>query len=134
MEQYQPWLAQRMGFICEQNQANTLWLLTSLPQLYPLRKTLSPVQQLEQLLEQLALTGEAELDTEHLFATMSCHTAIRAGDVLTVAQMEQLVIDWLACSLPWSCPHGRPIAHTIEADELNAFFDRPSLPVSSVAM
>lgn len=134
LEQYQPWLAQRMGFICERNHANNLWLLTSVPQLYPLRKTLSPVQQLEQLLEQLALTGEAELDTEHLFATMACHTAIRAGDVLTVPQMEQLVIDWLACSLPWSCPHGRPIAHTIEADELNAFFDRPSLPVSSVAM
>jgi DNA mismatch repair protein MutL len=132
LEQYQDWLKDRMGFACERNQAGNLWVLCSVPQLYPNRKTISPVQQLEAVLEQLALTGEAELDTELLFATLACHTAVRAGDVLTHAQMERLVVDWLACSLPWSCPHGRPIAHTIEAEELNAFFDRPSLPVSSV--
>ena len=134
LAQYQPWLKERMGFDCQRNQADNLWLLCSVPQLYPNRKTISPVQQLEAVLEQLAQTGEAELDTELLFATLACHTAVRAGDVLSQAQMERLVVDWLACSLPWSCPHGRPIAHTIEADELNAFFDRPSLPVSSVAV
>ena len=132
LEQYHGWLKERMGFDCQRNQAGNLWLLCSVPQLYPNRKTISPVQQLESVLEQLALTGEAELDTELLFATLACHTAVRAGDVLTQPQMERLVVDWLACSLPWSCPHGRPIAHTIEAEELNAFFDRPSLPVSSV--
>jgi DNA mismatch repair protein MutL len=132
LAQYQGWLKDRMGFACERNQADTLWVLCSVPQLYPNRKTISPVQQLEAVLEQLALTGEAELDTELLFATLACHTAVRAGDVLSQFQMERLVVDWLACSLPWSCPHGRPIAHTIEAEELNNFFDRPSLPVSSV--
>ena len=132
LAQYQGWLKDRLGFDCQRNQANNLWLLYSAPQLYPNRKTIPPVQQLEAVLEQLAIKGDAELDTELLFATLACHTAVRAGDVLTHQQMERLVVDWLACSLPWSCPHGRPIAHTIEADELNAFFDRPSLPVSSV--
>jgi DNA mismatch repair protein MutL len=134
LAQHQGWLAERMGFACERNASDDGWLLCSIPQLYPHRKTLSPIAQLEQVLEQLLASGEAELDTELLFSTLACHTAVRAGDVLTQLQMERLVVDWLACELPWSCPHGRPIAHTIEASELNAFFDRPSLPVSSVAM
>jgi DNA mismatch repair protein MutL len=132
LTQHQTWLKERLGFDCQRNSADNLWLLCSVPQVYPHRKTSSPVQQLEAVLEQLAVSGEAELDTALLFATVACHTAVRAGDVLTQMQMERLVVDWLACSLPWSCPHGRPIAHTIEAEELNAFFDRPSLPVSSV--
>lgn len=64
----------------------------------------------------------------NLLATMACHRAVRAGDPLTHADMETVVADWLACTLPWSCPHGRPIAHTLTSKELNAFFDRPSLP------
>ena len=36
-----------------------------------------------------------------------------------------------ACRLPWTCPHGRPIAHTIRTEELNHFFHRPSLPVNA---
>jgi DNA mismatch repair protein MutL len=83
------------------------------------------------MIEQLTHQPEAGLDTEHLYATLACHMAIRAGDVLTPFQQERVVEDWLTCTLPWSCPHGRPIAHTIDAQSLNNFFDRPSLPVNS---
>lgn len=84
-----------------------------------------------EVLDQLADEGQASLDIDHLLATMSCHRAVRAGDVLTHAEMETVIQRWLACKLPWTCPHGRPIAHTIQADELNRFFHRPSLPVNA---
>jgi DNA mismatch repair protein MutL len=106
-------------------------LLTGIPLLYPERKQLSPLQQLYHMLETLEAGGNAEPDRELLLATLACHTAVRAGETLNHEQMERMVKDWLACSLPWSCPHGRPIAHTLEVSQLNQFFHRPSLPVNA---
>jgi DNA mismatch repair protein MutL len=123
-----------LGFSCQQHPYDGRWALHSVPLLYPDKASaLSPLQQLQHLLQQLAEAGTAELNTELLLATMACHMAIRAGDTLTLAQMERLVVDWLACTMAWSCPHGRPIAHTIAPEELNHFFERPSLPANSVA-
>lgn len=85
----------------------------------------------ENLLAQLEETGHMALDLDHLIATLACHSAVRAGDSLTHAEMEVVIERWLACRLPWTCPHGRPIAHTISAAELNQFFHRPSLPVNA---
>lgn len=86
----------------------------------------------ENLLAQLEETGEMKLDLDHLIATLACHSAVRAGDSLTLSEMEVVIDRWLACQLPWTCPHGRPIAHTISTQELNQFFHRPSLPVNAI--
>jgi DNA mismatch repair protein MutL len=86
----------------------------------------------ENLLAQLEETGEMKLDLDHLIATLACHSAVRAGDSLTHSEMEVVIDRWLACQLPWTCPHGRPIAHTISTQELNQFFHRPSLPVNAI--
>lgn len=85
----------------------------------------------ENLLAQLEETGDMKLDLDLMIATLACHSAVRAGDTLTVPEMNQVIERWLACKLPWTCPHGRPIAHTISKHELNHFFHRPSLPVSA---
>jgi DNA mismatch repair protein MutL len=84
----------------------------------------------EDLLAQLEEKGEMQLDLDHMIATLSCHSAVRAGDNLSAYEMHQVIERWLACQLPWTCPHGRPIAHTISKNELNQFFHRPSLPVN----
>ena len=123
-----------VGFACEAVDLHQLqkWHVWGVPVLYPERNTPhSPVHQLKHMIEQLTHQPSACLDTEHLYATMACHMAIRAGDVLSPFQQERVVEDWLSCTLPWSCPHGRPIAHTIDAQALNGFFDRPSLPVNA---
>ncbi len=86
----------------------------------------------ENLLAQLEETGEMKLDLDHLLATLACHSAVRAGDSLTIPEMQTVVERWLTCQLPWTCPHGRPIAHTISRNELNHFFHRPSLPVNAL--
>lgn len=105
--------------------------LTGVPMVY-LDKH-NPQHWFDEVLTQMAEGDGAELDIEHLLATMSCHRAVRAGDILTHEEMTDVIQRWLACTLPWTCPHGRPIAHTIKADDLNRFFHRPSLPVNSVA-
>jgi DNA mismatch repair protein MutL len=85
----------------------------------------------ENLLAQLEETGEMKLDLDPLIATLSCHSAVRAGDPLTAHEMHTVITRWLACELPWTCPHGRPIAHTIPTTELNRFFHRTSLPTNA---
>ena len=106
--------------------------LIGIPAVYLHRPQLSPTQQLLHVLESIEQSGQASADRELLMSTLACHTAIRAGDTLTHEQMNAIVEAWLACELPWTCPHGRPIAHTIEASELNNFFHRPSLPIGAL--
>lgn len=120
-----------LGFDLEVLEAAVI--LKAVPVIYPDRTQLSPQQQLLQVLEQLESTGHAQLDTELLLSTLACHTAIRAGDTLTQEQMTRLVEEWLTCHLPWTCPHGRPIAHTVSSQSINSFFHRPSLPVNANA-
>ncbi|MEB3205775.1 MAG: DNA mismatch repair endonuclease MutL [Vampirovibrionales bacterium] len=108
--------------------------LLAYPNLYPDRQHQDPTQWLLHLLETLEDQhghGASNLGHDLLIATLACHSAVRAGDVLTPEAMSNIIGEWLACCLPWTCPHGRPIAHTIRAEELNKFFDRPSMPVNA---
>lgn len=105
--------------------------LTAIPAVY-LEKH-NPTEWLMDALQQVSNSPQAELNVDDVLATMSCHRAVRAGDKLTYDEMTVIIDRWLACTLPWTCPHGRPIAHTIETGDLNKLFDRPSLPTNAFA-
>ncbi|MBE3582987.1 MAG: DNA mismatch repair endonuclease MutL [Limnochordaceae bacterium] len=62
------------------------------------------------------------------WATLSCKAAIKAGEYLTPAQMEQVVRQLALCRNPYTCPHGRPIVLRIGRDELLRSFGRPVRP------
>lgn len=83
---------------------------------------------LEGMLHHLEETGEVALSVDDVIATAACHSAVRAGDVLNHEQMQRVIAQWLACQRPWTCPHGRPVSHTLTHGDLMRFFDRPSLP------
>lgn len=60
--------------------------------------------------------GDA-IDT--VLATMACHGAIRAGDVLSIEEQRALVASLAAvASFSGHCPHGRPVLHSVSLDEL----------------
>ncbi len=118
----------RLGF--EFSLTDSAVQLTGVPLVY-LEKH-NPVEWFQQALNALEDDGDINgVDIENLLATMSCHRAVRAGDTLSQDEMQAVITQWLGCTLPWTCPHGRPIAHTIKADDLNKFFHRPSLPVNA---
>lgn len=61
---------------------------------------------------------------ENLAASYACHAAIKAGDPLTVEEMQELVNRLFATKHPYYCPHGRPIIVQMSLDELDERFER----------
>lgn len=61
---------------------------------------------------------------ERLLATVACHSAVKLGDRLTVAEMEILVRDWLTSRQPATCPHGRSICYSMTVRDMGRKLDR----------
>lgn len=63
-------------------------------------------------------------DTHDLVASFACHGAVRAGALLTVPEMQNLVDKLFATDVPLSCPHGRPTLIQFSTEELERRFGR----------
>ena len=63
-------------------------------------------------------------ENERLIISMSCHSAIRAGDTLSQIEMEELIQQLVNTQGPYTCPHGRPTIISITINELEKMFKR----------
>ncbi|MFA6636564.1 MAG: DNA mismatch repair endonuclease MutL [Candidatus Omnitrophota bacterium] len=73
------------------------------------------------------MSGSGTLDLEYmedLVKMVSCRAAVKAGDVLSVVEMENLILQLDRCALPFTCPHGRPTRIEISPKELEKRFRR----------
>lgn len=59
-----------------------------------------------------------------LQAQMACKAAVKAGDILTVEQMKELVHDLHTTPNRFSCPHGRPTGWLISLSDIERKFQR----------
>jgi len=59
-----------------------------------------------------------------LLASFACHGAVRAGEPLTIPEMQSLVDQLFATDTPLSCPHGRPTLIQFSLAELEKRFGR----------
>ena len=57
-------------------------------------------------------------------AALACHSAVRFGDVLDVAEQRKLLADLEAAEESITCPHGRPTRLLVEWQELTRHFRR----------
>lgn len=70
---------------------------------------------------------EKSLETrDNLAKSFSCKAAIKAGDKLNEKEMHLLVDQLFATSVPYSCPHGRPVVIKIPLEEFDRRFGRTS--------
>ena len=85
-----------------------------------------PMEILSELLTNLKNSVDADLDTkeERILITTSCKASVKAGEKLTLWQMEEIVKNLRTTKNPYTCPHGRPISHFIPLKEVASFFDR----------
>jgi DNA mismatch repair protein MutL len=56
--------------------------------------------------------------------TLACKSAVKAGDVLSMDEMVNLIKDLSQAKLPFNCPHARPIIVEIHRNELESRFKR----------
>ena len=63
-------------------------------------------------------------ERENIAKSYSCKTAIKAGDYLSEKEMRLLIDQLFATSMPYVCPHGRPIVVKISLEEFDRRFGR----------
>ena len=85
-----------------------------------------PQALLEDLLLRLETSGKLDLDSfrRELNAELSCKAAIKKHHVLTAELAQRLIEDLMACEVPHTCPHGRPVIKKLTLGELERSFGR----------
>lgn len=62
--------------------------------------------------------------TEEIITYMSCRSAIKFGQKLSLDEMQALIMQMEKLKRPYTCPHGRPTMVSLTLDELNKMFGR----------
>jgi DNA mismatch repair protein MutL len=94
--------------------------ITAVPVEMPAGRATAAVQ------ETLGALAESRGDgaLEKAAAALACHSAVRFGDVLDVAEQRRLLADLEATEDSVTCPHGRPTRLLVEWQELTRHFRR----------
>jgi DNA mismatch repair protein MutL len=87
----------------------------------------NPLKVLRDLVDELvesSVTRRLVPTREQIWITSACKMAVKAGDPLSHAEMEKLIVDLATTENPYMCPHGRPITITLTTEELMRKFKR----------
>lgn len=82
----------------------------------------NPKEILADILENIE--GDIDGLEEHIMRTTACKASVKAGQKLSLWQMQEIIKKWRTTKMPYTCPHGRPITHTISHKEIAGFFER----------
>ncbi|MDO4921362.1 MAG: DNA mismatch repair endonuclease MutL [Phascolarctobacterium sp.] len=81
------------------------------------------INEISKMLGELRSVSGSDLRQSVLHMT-ACKAAIKAGQLLNMRQMRQLIIDLCNTEHPFTCPHGRPCMIAIDSDQLYKMFKR----------
>ncbi|MCK5654119.1 MAG: DNA mismatch repair endonuclease MutL [Dehalococcoidia bacterium] len=76
------------------------------------------------ILDSLGEGGESGKREERIALSLACHSAVRAGQVLSPEEMHQLVRELEQAESPHTCPHGRPTIIRFTSSQLEREFGR----------
>ncbi len=63
----------------------------------------------------------------HVIATMACKASIKANDILSIKEMEDLLKRLFSCENPTCCPHGRPTVIHFSTYDVEKLFKRSGI-------
>lgn len=81
------------------------------------------IREITKMLSEMKNISPSDL-RQNMLHMMACKAAIKAGEVLNMRQMRQLIIDLCNTEHPFTCPHGRPCMKEISSAELYKMFKR----------
>lgn len=76
---------------------------------------------LENISENVDIKNEVKINR---IITKACKSAVKANDILSMAECNQLLEDLAKCENPYSCPHGRPTFIKMTKYEIEKMFKR----------
>jgi DNA mismatch repair protein MutL len=111
---------EELGFEIEHFGDNT-FLVRSVPVIF---KRIQTKELLKDIITTTGKRNKVKEIKEEIITRMACRASIKAGDTVSIQEMETLIRELTECRLPYTCPHGRPIFIKITADELEKKFKR----------
>jgi len=109
---------EKFGFGIEFTKSNEL-VFRKVPQILA---KVNPKEIIADILENIE--GDIDGLEEHIMRTTACKASVKAGQKLSTWQMQEIIKKWRTTKMPYTCPHGRPITHTISHKEIAGFFER----------
>ena len=85
------------------------------------------VKALTKISEEAAQFGESfalEKLIGDICATLACHSVVRAGQALSLVEMQELLMQMDEFSFSSFCPHGRPVSITMDWTKIEREFGR----------
>lgn len=70
------------------------------------------------------IEGDIDSMEDKILRTTACKASVKAGQKLSIWQMQEIIKKWRTTEMPYTCPHGRPITRTISHKEIAGFFQR----------
>ena len=83
-----------------------------------------PAKAFIDMLDEMAQGGDVESWSDRAAYSLACHSAIRAGKVMTHDEMTALTRQLEQCQQPHTCPHGRPTIIHLSDTRLEREFGR----------
>ncbi len=71
-----------------------------------------------------AVKSNPENMENEILESIACQASVKAGEKLSLWQMEELISNWQETKFNKTCPHGRKISHIIPTKEIAKFFGR----------
>ncbi|VBB05996.1 dna mismatch repair proteins mutl / hexb / pms1 signature [Lucifera butyrica] len=112
----------QLGFTLELSGPNTFRLL-EMPSDISQTEADEALRQILSLLHNLH--NPTPQDIRHAYLqTAACRAAVKAGEMLNMRQMQALISELCATTLPYTCPHGRPAMVRFAPEDLAKLFKR----------
>ena len=80
-------------------------------------------KEIKEMLSEMVECSKAKREDSRILS-MSCKCSVKAGEKLTLPEMDKIVSDLFKTSNPHTCPHGRPITFAIDKETLFRKFNR----------
>jgi DNA mismatch repair protein MutL len=116
-------LLERLGFELVEG-GERMVRVRAYPSLLPDRQIAAEVRHLAVSLAQGGRGQDTETRLERCAATLACHSAYRAGDLLYPDDVARLLRDMDGVDLSAYCPHGRPVFARTRLEEVGRWFHR----------
>jgi len=114
---------QKIGFDIEHFGQNT-FVIQSVPDILTGKDIKKLIHEIAESLPDIKNTAPLEQAIDECLMLMACHSSIRAGQLLTTIEINELLKSLNSCEHPSQCPHGRPTCIQWDRIEIEKKFKR----------